>query len=126
MCTRSVGLLATEIEACGVSTVALALVKELAVLVKAPRMLYLHWPFGHALGEADHREQQRTVLHDAFSLARAAPEPGLIVELPYRWKREVYPPIADWTVDSQVFSAALAHAIASQGAVRGRRQGAME
>lgn len=108
------------------STVALALVKELAALVKAPRMIYLHWPFGHALGEPDNREQQRTVLHDAVSLARAAPGPGLIVELPYHWRREVYPPIADWTADSQAFSAALAHTIESQGVVRKRRQGAME
>lgn len=106
----------------GVSTVALALVKELAVLVKAPRMLYLHWPFGHALGEPGNREQQRAVLHDALSLARAAPQPGLIVELPYRWKREVYPPVSDWTTDSPAFAAALARAIQSQGAVRGIRQ----
>jgi hypothetical protein len=98
-----------------VSTVALALVKELAVLVKAPRMLSLHWPFGHALGEPGNREQQRTVLHDALSLARAAPRPGLIVELPYRWKREVYPPISDWTADSLAFAAALARSIESQG-----------
>jgi D-proline reductase (dithiol) PrdB len=109
-----VGLLAREIEACGVSTVALALVKELALLVKAPRMLYLHWPFGHALGESDHRDQQRTVLHDALSLARAAPRAGLIVELPYRWKREVYPPIADWTANSLAFAAALARTIEAQ------------
>jgi hypothetical protein len=118
-----VGLLAREIEACGVSTVALALVKELAVLVKAPRMLYLHWPFGHALGEPDNKEQQRTILHDAFSLARAAPTPGLIVELPYPWKREVYPPISVWTEDSQALGDALAHAIQAQKAVRGRRSG---
>lgn len=106
------GLLAREIEICGVSTVALALVKELAVLVKAPRMLYLHWPFGHALGEPDHREQQCAVLHDALSLARAAPRPGLIVELPYRWKREVYSPITDWTASSPAFSPAFAAALA--------------
>lgn len=116
------GLLAREIEARGVSTVALAQVKELAVLVKAPRMLYLHWPFGHALGEPDNRDQQLAVLHDALSLARAAPRPGLIVELPYQWKREVYPPISDWTADSQAFAAALARTIASQGGVRGTRQ----
>lgn len=104
------------------STVALALVKELAVLVKAPRMLYLHWPFGHALGEPDHRDQQRTVLHDALSLARTAPRPGLIVELPYRWKREVYPPISDLTANCGAFATALARAIESQGGVRGSRQ----
>ena len=42
------GLLAREIEASGVTTVALALVKEVAVAAHAPRFLYLHWPFGHA------------------------------------------------------------------------------
>jgi hypothetical protein len=108
-----VGLLAREIEACGVTTVALAQVKELAVLVKAPRMLYLHWPFGHALGESNNRDQQRTILHDAFSLARTAPRPGLIVELPYQWKRQVYPPISDWTAESQAFTSALAQALHS-------------
>jgi D-proline reductase (dithiol) PrdB len=106
-----VGLLAREIEACGVTTVALAQVKELAVLVKAPRMLYLHWPFGHALGEPNNRDQQRTILHDVFSLARTAPRPGLIVELPYQWKRQVYPPISDWTTESQAFTAVLAQAL---------------
>jgi hypothetical protein len=35
-------------------------------------MLYLHWPFGHALGKLGNRDQQRTILHDAFSLARIA------------------------------------------------------
>ena len=60
------------------TTVALALVRELAVMVKAPRMLYLHWPFGHALGEPNKRDQQYTVLHDTFSMALCAPRPGLI------------------------------------------------
>ena len=109
------GLLAREIEACGVTTVALAQVRELAAMVKAPRMLYLHWPFGHALGEPDNRNQQRTILHDVFSMARSAPEPGLIVDLPYQWKRQVYTPISDWTAESQAFTSALAQALRSEG-----------
>ena len=108
------GLLAREIEACGVTTAALALVRELAVMVKAPRMLYLHWPFGHALGEPNKRDQQYTVLHDVFSMARCAPQPGLIVDLPYQWRREVYTPISDWTVESQAFTQALALAVPCQ------------
>jgi D-proline reductase (dithiol) PrdB len=110
-----VGLLAREIETCGVTTVALALVKELAVLVKAPRMLYLHWPFGHALGEPNNRDQQRSILHDVFSMARTAPRPGLIVELPYQWRRQDYLPISDWTAESQSFASALAHALHASG-----------
>ena len=93
------------------TTVALALVRELAVAVKAPRMLFLHWPFGHALGEPGNRLQQLTILHDAFSMAQSAPRPGLVVDLPYRWRRESYPPITDWTADGAAFAAALARAL---------------
>jgi hypothetical protein len=103
-----VGLLAREIEARGVTTVALALVRELAVAVKAPRMLNLHWPFGHAMGEPGNREQQRTILHDAFSLARLATRPGLIVDLPYQWRRQTYTEIADWEADSEAVITGLA------------------
>jgi hypothetical protein len=44
--------------------VALAPVKEVADAASAPRMLYLRWPFGHALGEPGNVAQQRTNLHD--------------------------------------------------------------
>jgi D-proline reductase (dithiol) PrdB len=106
-----VGLLAREIEVCGVTTVALALVHELAVAVKAPRMLFLHWPFGHALGSPGNHLQQLTILHDAFSMARTAPRPGLVVNLPYQWRRQQYTPIDDWTKESQAFALALALAM---------------
>ncbi len=56
--------------------------------------------FGHALGEPGNVAQQRTILHDMLSMARAASRPGLVIELPYRWRRETYPPIVDWTADS--------------------------
>ena len=95
------GLLAREIEAAGVTTVALALVKEVAEAARAPRMLYLHWPFGHALGEPGNVAQQRTILHDMLSMACSASRPGLVIELPYRWRRETYPSIVDWSADSE-------------------------
>ena len=105
------GLLAREIEACGVTTVALANVRELAAAVKAPRMLFLHWPFGHALGEPGNASQQFTVLRDAFSMAQLAPQPGLVVDLPYQWRRQQYAPIDDWTEESEEFKEALARAV---------------
>ena len=101
----------------GVTTVGLALVREVAVAARAPRMLYLHWPFGHALGEPNNRDQHRTILHDVFSMARTAPRPGLIVELPYQWRRQVYLPISDWTAESQAFTSALARALHSEGEI---------
>jgi hypothetical protein len=44
-------------------------------------------------------------------MARAAPRPGLVVDLPYRWRRETYPPIVDWAADGSAFTAALAAAM---------------
>jgi len=102
-----VGLLAREIEAQGVTTVGLALVREVAVAARAPRFLYLHWPFGHALGEPGNVDQQRTVLHDMLSLAAAAPRPGLVIDLPYRWRRETYTPVRDWDQPSAAVLSAL-------------------
>ena len=112
------GLLAREIEACGVTTVALSLVRELSEQVKAPRMLFLHWPFGHALGEPHNPAQQETVLHDACSMACLAPRPGLVVDLPYQWRRQVYEPVADWMNPSQALTQGLAHALQVQEARR--------
>jgi len=82
-------------------------VKEVAVAANAPRFLYLHWPFGHALGEPGNIAQQRTVLHDMFSMAVNAPRPGLVVDLPYRWRRETYAPVADWSMPSDSLLSAL-------------------
>ncbi|MGE5344695.1 MAG: hypothetical protein ACM3JH_01975 [Acidithiobacillales bacterium] len=89
------------------TTVGLALVKEVAIAAQAPRFLYVHWPFGHALGEPGNVAQQRTVLHDMLSMATSAPGPGLVIELPYRWRRETYGPVVDWTTPSQVVVSAL-------------------
>ena len=89
------------------TTVGLALVKEVAVAARAPRFLYLHWPFGHALGEPGNVPQQRTVLHDMLSMATSAPRAGLIVDLPYRWRRETYLPVGDWKTPSQAVVSAL-------------------
>jgi hypothetical protein len=102
-----VGLLAREIERRGVTTVGLALVKDVAVAAHAPRFLYLHWPFGHALGEPGNVAQQRTVLHDMLSMAAHAPRPGLVIDLPYRWRRETYAAVCDWTTPSAAVADAL-------------------
>ncbi|HSQ19097.1 MAG TPA: hypothetical protein VLR92_01860 [Blastocatellia bacterium] len=91
------------------TTSALALVKEVAVAARAPRFLYLHWPFGHALGEPGNVAQQRTVLHDLLSMATSAPRPGLVLELPYRWRREKYTSMVDWKSPSEAVVSALSN-----------------
>jgi D-proline reductase (dithiol) PrdB len=85
-----VGLVARVIEAAGIATISLSIVREITAKTPPPRALYLRFPFGHALGEADNVPQQLTVLYLAFQLLFAAPAPGTIQESGLRWRRETY------------------------------------
>ena len=90
------GLIARTIEAAGIPTVSIMLLRDIAEKVKAPRTLLLRWPFGHPLGEPGNRAQQFTVLHAALTLLVEAAVPATIVEPGYRWRRERYTEPVTW------------------------------
>ena len=58
--------------------------------MRPPRTVFLRWPYGHPFGEPFNAAQQRTVLRAAFKALVEIAEPGQIVDLPYRWRRETY------------------------------------
>lgn len=89
------GLIARVIEAAGIPTVCISLVREVTERVRPPRAVYLRWPMGHPLGEPGRPAQQRQVLEDALDLLVSASTPGVIVDLPYRWRRTRYRGEAD-------------------------------
>ncbi len=68
----------------------LSLQRTVSEAVRPPRTLFVRWPFGHPFGEAGARAQQLHVLLALLDLARDATEPGLIVDAPWRWRRETY------------------------------------
>lgn len=84
------GLIAREIEAAGIPTVAISLTRDVTEQVGVPRALFVRWPLGHPLGEADAAAQQRTILYDCLHLLLTAQEAGIIAEPGYRWRRETY------------------------------------
>jgi len=90
-----VGLIQRAIEASGIPTVSISILREVTEKVKPPRAVFLRWPFGHPLGEPGNVAQQLTVLHDAFAFARTA-QRGEIRDLPYRWRRETYRIPEEW------------------------------
>jgi D-proline reductase (dithiol) PrdB len=49
--------------------------------------VFLRWPFGHPLGEPFNVPQQRWVLLDALRTLVELQTPGMIVDLPYLWRR---------------------------------------
>lgn len=84
------GLIARAIERAGIPTTAISITKDLTESVGVPRAVFVKWPLGHPLGEADASPQQRTLVFDALKLLVDAKAPGIIEEPGYRWRREEY------------------------------------
>lgn len=90
------GLVQRAIEAAGIPTVSISLLREVSEKVHPPRAIYLRWPFGHPLGEPFNVAQHLTILHDAFDFLYTA-QPGELRPLNYRWRRHSYSIPAEWS-----------------------------
>lgn len=84
------GLIQREIEAQGIPTIGISIVRKFTEKVKPPRTVFLRWPFGHPLGEPFHVAQQRAVLTEALNALYTIKTPGEIVDLPFKWRRQKY------------------------------------
>jgi hypothetical protein len=82
-----VGLVQRAIEAEGIPTIGISILKEVTEKVRPPRSVFLRYPFGHPLGEAFNIAQQRTILLDALAGLETIAEPGTILEPGYAWRR---------------------------------------
>lgn len=68
MCNQAVSLMAAAIEARGVSTSAIVLLRFVAEKVRPPRALWVPFKHGYPLGLPDDPELQKKVLRAALSL----------------------------------------------------------
>ncbi len=82
--------MARAIEEVGIPTVQVGMYKEMAEKVRPPRVAHVRFPFGRPLGEPNNPDQQRVIIEDALRILETATEPGSVVSLPYRWRREDY------------------------------------
>jgi hypothetical protein len=85
-----VGLIQRAIEARGIPTIGVSIVRQYSEKVKPPRTVFLRWPFGHPFGEPFNVAQQRVVLAEALHALSAIRKPGTIIDLPYKWRRNKY------------------------------------
>jgi hypothetical protein len=81
-----VGLVASRIEAAGLSTVCLSNVPDLTVAVGVPRVVALEHPFGRTLGEPGDVDGQMAALRAIFQAACAMDRPVSVEHLPSRWQ----------------------------------------
>ncbi|HEX8966414.1 MAG TPA: hypothetical protein VF937_00945 [Chloroflexota bacterium] len=75
------GVLARVFEEHGLATTSISLVREHSEKVKPPRALFVPFPFGHPLGEANDPQLQARVMRAAFALLEE-PEGPLLVDYP--------------------------------------------
>jgi hypothetical protein len=78
MCTQAVALLAGVMEARGIATACVALVKHVAEAVRPPRALAVPFPFGEALGPPGEAATQLRVLRAALHLLESPGPPPVL------------------------------------------------
>ena len=90
ICNQTVGLVQREVERQGISTVGISIARNVSESVKPPRTYYLKYPFGHAMGEAFNRPQQKQIFLDCLKILETASTPGKIIDSKYRWKKNKF------------------------------------
>lgn len=68
MCNQTVGLVQAALERAGITTVSLALLREVATLIQPPRALFVPFPMGFPLGAPDNAPLQHRVIAAALAL----------------------------------------------------------
>jgi hypothetical protein len=89
VCTQTAGLVARELERHGISTVMLALVREIAEQVHVPRTVFVNFPFGRPLGRAGDRATQRRILDEMIAALKTHGRPGKIRDVSLAWEGEL-------------------------------------
>ncbi|MGQ9491827.1 MAG: hypothetical protein ACUVR4_02750 [Anaerolineae bacterium] len=79
------GLIAGAIEAEGIPTVCVVMNRDITACVKAPRALFVRFPYGAPLGPAGAEEIHLAVIRAALSVLTDATEPGTIVAADIEW-----------------------------------------
>jgi hypothetical protein len=59
--------------------------RDIIAAVRAPRSLFVHFPYGAPLGPAGDRDVQRAVIRNALDILVNATDPGTIVESDVEW-----------------------------------------
>ena len=93
MCSRAVGLISRVVESYGIPTVSLSINREWSEKIPAPRTAFVKFPYGAPFGEPGAKNQHMTILRDLFRVLQTAETPGVIVDLPYQWRRTKYPDV---------------------------------
>lgn len=102
MCHQSVGLIARQVEATGISTLCMGSALDILKAGNPPRAAFLDYPLGHTTGKPNQPELQREILVQALEGFTSLTVPGSIKTLPFRWDDEDWKRTAMMDGDTRV------------------------
>lgn len=70
----------------------LSVVQSMTEALSAPRNVLVRFRLGQIFGEPGAVAQHQAIVREMFRALDVAKQPGEVIESPYRWKREAYPP----------------------------------
>ena len=79
------GLIARVFEAAGMPTVTMSSARDITDRIKPPRVAFLNYPLGNAVGRPNEGHEQVTILRQALILLETATQPGSTIDLPFSW-----------------------------------------
>lgn len=78
--------MARVVESAGIPTVSLSVNRGYSERVRAPRAALIRYPYGSVFGRPFDAAGQTAVVVALLRVLETAREPGLIVDLPFRWE----------------------------------------
>jgi len=72
----------------GLTTISLSLVKEMTLLVKPSKALYIRHPFGLTLGDVGDTATHAAIIRDCLRYAAENLPAGAVMDLPYIWEKD--------------------------------------
>jgi hypothetical protein len=80
-----VGLVCRLLEERGIATVYVATGRDLATLVKPPRVLFVNHPMGNIFGKPGDVAMQTDILRTALGMTHSVEEGGTLADYPTSW-----------------------------------------
>ncbi len=78
-------LVARVVEAAGIPTLLIASARDITESAKPPRAVFVDYPLGNQTGIPHDPGSQTAILRAALHTFETARQPGVIVDLPFRW-----------------------------------------
>ena len=80
------GLIQRLVEEAGIPTISMGNAPDRMAHIKPPRAMLVKFARGSMFGEPGNVKRQRRIILDALAALQIMIEPGIVQELPYRWK----------------------------------------